>query len=211
MLLADYAGALKMGLDPYVSEISRRTLQRIGLPPRYRIEGNLAPYPGWVNVHPVVVDSSRKRDAWTMASRGLKPWLQVTDSELFPFKDPVDARVNAVLAPRFANVDGDRSAFWTLVLANYALSSLHGGLESYRVLWDKDALRRREAPLNLDLGRTAPRTTNRHASCSTSLHSCATCLSTSTGCAGATSRTPYSSSSSAPFRSLFGSSSRRST
>lgn len=151
VLLADYAGALKMGLDPYVSEISRRALQRIGLPPRYRIEGNLAPYPDWVNVHPVVVDSSRRRDAWTAASRGLKPWLQVTDSELFPFKDPVDARVNAALAPRFANVDGDRSAFWTLVFANYALSSLHGALESYRVLWDKDALRHREAPLNLDL------------------------------------------------------------
>ena len=211
VLLADYAAALKMGLDPSVSEITRRAVHRIGLPPRYRMEGNLAPYPGWINVHPVVIDSSRRRDAWTAASRALKPWVQVTDPELFPFKDPVDARVNEIVAARFADLDGDRSAFWTLVSANYALSSLHGALESYRVLWDKDALRRREAPLNLDLDAYGPGDYEATREL-LDLHPLLRDLpSDEHGRVGATSTTPFCSSSSARFRFLLASSSRRST
>lgn len=155
-VLADYVGALKMSLDPYVSRITRRVVQTIGLPRRYRIEGNLAPYPGWRNVHPVITDSSRRRDAFVAVSRTVKPWLQVVDAERFPLKEPVDAQINALLAGRLADVDGDRRAFWALVAANYAVGAMQGMLDSYRILYDKDSLRRREVGLNVDLSAYGP-------------------------------------------------------
>lgn len=150
-LLCDFAAALKMGLDPNVSPVHAKALRTIGLPAAYRIYGNLAPYPGWRNVEPMIADSTRRRDRSPAAARALQPWLQSLDSELFPLKNPVDVKANATLAPYFAGLDDDRGAFWTTVVANYLLAWFGQGLEAYRVLYDKDRLRRREVPLGLDL------------------------------------------------------------
>ncbi len=156
LLLADWAGALKMGIDPHVSRVNRRALGRLGLPERFRLEGNLAPYPGWENVHPLISDSATRLERWSAASRSVRPWLQVTDPELFPFKNPLDARLNEALSRPFANVDEDRGAFTLLVGLNYALAWVHDCLEAYRVLADKDALRWREVPLGIDVAALAP-------------------------------------------------------
>jgi uncharacterized protein (DUF362 family) len=153
ILLADYAGAAKMGLDPYASLISAQALRTIGLPQKFRIEGNLAPYPGWKNVHPLLADSIRQREAWVGASRMLKPWLQSVDGELFPFKSPINQRLNDVLASYFAKPDAEPGAFWTLVAINYYLAGIHRSVEAYRTLFSKDGLRRREVSLGLDLAK----------------------------------------------------------
>jgi uncharacterized protein (DUF362 family) len=149
-LLADMAGALKMGLDPHVSPVVRKVSTAIGLPRRYGFDGNLATYPGWKNVPPSVGDSSRRRDSWTAASRLLRPWIQATDPEVFPFKSPIDARVNESLVPFLDPPQGDHGALAPVVLLNYAVAQLHDLLASYRVLFDKDALRHREVPLGFD-------------------------------------------------------------
>ena len=150
-ILADFVGALKMGLDPYVSRVSSAVLTQIGLPRRYHIDGNLAVYPGWRNVHPIVVDATRKRSSWVSASRTLQPWLQQTDSERFPFKEPLNARANAILAPRVSHVDDDATALSLLAFVNYLTAWIHRQLEAYRSLYDKDALRLQHVPLGLDL------------------------------------------------------------
>jgi uncharacterized protein (DUF362 family) len=150
LLLADWAGALKMGVDPHISRVNRRALARLGLPERVRVDGNLAPYPGWEKVHPLVSESASRLESWSAASRTVRPWLQVTDAELFPFRNPIDARLNATLSPAFANVDGDRGALTLLVGLQYLLAGIHDLLEAYRILADKDALRQREVPLGLD-------------------------------------------------------------
>jgi uncharacterized protein (DUF362 family) len=150
-VLADYVGALKMGLDPYVSSLTRRVVRVLGLPRRYRVEGNLAPYPGWRNVPPVITDSSRRRDASVVLSRTVQPWLQALDAERFPLKEPLDAQANALLSRRLADVEGDRGTLWSLVTANYAIAGVQRVVDSYRTLYDKDALRQREVPLNLEV------------------------------------------------------------
>jgi len=151
LLLADYTGAAKMGVDPYASLVNARALRALGLPKRFRIDGNLAPYTTWHNVHPLIVDSTRKRDTWVAAGRTLKPWLQSLDHELFPLKNPADEKLNRVLAPYFGKPDENPLAFWALVAFNYGLTGVYRNLESYRTLFHKDGLRRREAPLGLDL------------------------------------------------------------
>ena len=155
VLLADYAGALKMGADPHASRLADRAFRAIGLPAPYAVHGDLAPYAGWRNVHPLLADSNRKRDASTTLARLLTPWLQVLDADLFPLKHPLDAKANAVLSPVFAEVDAEPAAFWALVLTNYGLGSLHQGAEAWRVMFDKDALRRVHVPLGLDLAKLA--------------------------------------------------------
>ena len=61
-LLADWAGAAKMGVDPYASPVNAVALRDIGLPPQYEIDGDLAPYPLWRNVHPLIAHSARLRN-----------------------------------------------------------------------------------------------------------------------------------------------------
>lgn len=151
--LADYVGALKMGLDPDASPLSARVRKALGMPAQYTIDGSLRPYAGWINAHPLVVDSTSRRDATPAWRRLLRPWLQSLDAELFPLKSPLDAKANASLAPLVQDVDGDPAAFAGLVFANYMLWGLQRGLDAYRVMYDKDAVRRVEVPLGIDLGK----------------------------------------------------------
>lgn len=151
VLLADYVGALKMGLDPHQSKLAERVFTTIGTPSNYAVDGSLRLYPGWKNVHPVMMDSHRLREKSPSLSRLLKPWLQKMDSEIFPLKNPIDARINAGISSFFEDVDNDSLALWLLVAANYALGNLYQSVHIYRTLYDKDALRHEHLPLGLRL------------------------------------------------------------
>jgi uncharacterized protein (DUF362 family) len=147
--LADRVGAIKMGLDPATSSLATRS-PALGDAVDPTILGSLDPYDGWINAHPLILDSTAKRDASPTWSRLVRPWLQVLDATAFPLKSPLDARMNERLAPLFANVDDDPAAAAVLVFGNYMLANLHQMAASYRTLYDKDKLRRIQVPLGFD-------------------------------------------------------------
>jgi hypothetical protein len=153
---ADHAGALKMGLDPLVSRLAAPSLRRAAPSPD-RIAGPLEPYAGWVNAPPALVASTAARRAVMSADRSVRPWLQAVDREIFPFRDPVNDAINKVVAGAGDGLDGEA---WTgdeggalLTLANLWLAEAGKAGEAWGVMFDKDALRRREAPINIDLAR----------------------------------------------------------
>ena len=147
--LADYAGAMKMGLDPFVSRLAAPSLRRARPTAQTRVIGALEPYPGWVNVSPALIASTARRRASLAADRSIRPVLQQVDRELFPFRDPVDDWLNNALAGT-ASAGGDSAL---LTLANLWLGELGKAAETYGVMVDKDVLRRREAPINIDPAR----------------------------------------------------------
>jgi hypothetical protein len=147
----DHAGALKMGLDPHRSRLADRVFKSVGSSAGYDVSGSLAVYPGWVNVHPLILESRRHREKFLAADRLLTPWLQRTNPELFPLKHPIDAKVNAALSDFFSDVGSDLFSFWLMVSANYAIGNLNEWIGAYRVLYDKDAIRQVQAPLGLRL------------------------------------------------------------
>ena len=51
-VLADYVGALRMGLDPASSSLFARVQRNHPLPNRYTVSGSLTPYANWTNVRP---------------------------------------------------------------------------------------------------------------------------------------------------------------
>lgn len=148
--LADFAGALKMGLDPYVSPLAARVFGLRGLPPDYTIDGNLAPYPGWQNPDPLLLDSRRRRDLVPAASRLVTPWLQVLDADLFPLQRVLDAKLNPRVSRFFGDTDANPVARTLLMLLNYAIGAGGEWLRAYQVVYDKDGIRRTEAPLGFD-------------------------------------------------------------
>jgi hypothetical protein len=154
--LADHIGALKMGADPAISRIWSAVTARRPMPKKYSLHGELRVYPGWRNVNPVLVDSARKRNASTTAQRLTAPWLQTLDPTMFPLKSPVDAQVNASVAPLFANLDDDPGALSTLVLLNHLIAASARTLDMYRTIFDKDALQHIHVPLGLNLGEYPP-------------------------------------------------------
>jgi hypothetical protein len=163
-VLADYIGALKMGLDPMVSRLNAPSIkahERSGtLLAQASIQGDLRPYPGWRNVHPLLRDAARKRQKNPAIDRSLKPLSQKTDRSRFAFKNPVNEKLGDILAmllgtpeagPDFGSDFGDMH-----FLAALAFSSGTGQIAEASVIWntlfDKDALMRREVPLNIDSG-----------------------------------------------------------
>jgi|ERR1017187_1393942 uncharacterized protein (DUF362 family) len=149
-LLVDWAASLKMGLDPYASAISAKALRAVGLPKEYEILGDLTPYPGWINVPPLLSDSVRRRNESPAFGRLVKPWLQSVNRELFPFKDLVNDRANAIAMKYLSNVDTNNGGFYTLVGLNYLLGFAHSSLEAYQIVNHKERLRWRDAPLDFD-------------------------------------------------------------
>ena len=148
--LADLVGAVKMGLDPYGSRLFAQVCGRLGAPARYAVAGDLAPHPGWRNVPPVLVETTRARSASMAAERTLPAWLQAVDTGLFPFREALDAKLNAVLAPLAARLDEEPALVASLSAANQMLAWAHQAVTAGQVLFDKDALRRSEAPIPLD-------------------------------------------------------------
>jgi uncharacterized protein (DUF362 family) len=151
ILLADWVGATKMGLDPFASSMNATTLRRRGLPLNYQIEGELKPYTGWINVPALMVNSVQSRNQWMEISRLIKPWLQHVDRELFPFRELIDEQINRVVMEYLGNVDDNPLAWWGTAGLNYWLGVTYNGLKAYQTLYDKDKLRWKEAPLNLKL------------------------------------------------------------
>jgi uncharacterized protein (DUF362 family) len=148
--LADFVGAVKMGVDPYVSRIGDTVFRSDKFPSHHHIEGTLTAYAGWKPVHPVVTDAVRKRERWVEMSRTLQPWIQQLDLSAFPLKDPIDARANEFLASRLGGIDSDLGTFALYVLANYGLGLVFDAAKNYQTLSAKDSIRQRHVPLGID-------------------------------------------------------------
>ena len=150
LLLADWVTAFKMGQDPHAAPLLDALLRRPGLPSRYALAGDLAPWPGWQAVPRLLAESVRKRDESLLLQRLVHPWLQSVNTDLFPFRHLLDAQVNQVLAPLFADPGAHPLAQAALVGLNYFLGQLQQGLHTWQVLYDKDRLRRQAVPINID-------------------------------------------------------------
>jgi uncharacterized protein (DUF362 family) len=151
IVLADYIGALKMGLDPAVSPILARVMHSYPLPQRYVVSGSIAPYAGWKNIPVSVLRSTQARAGAVTLDRLVQPWLQRLDPELFPLKNPLDARMNATLSDFFADAGESPTGQWLLVVANLLLGLVGHLVDSYRTMFDKDELHHRAVPLGIDL------------------------------------------------------------
>ncbi|HEY6136152.1 MAG TPA: DUF362 domain-containing protein [Thermoanaerobaculia bacterium] len=150
LLLTETVAAKKMGVDPAASRVLAAALERIGLPQRSVIIGDMTPYPRWRNVHPFVSASVRRRNLWPEASWMLAPLLQSVDRELFPFHDVTADRANALLVRLAGQPDADPLAFWLCVAGNALVATGGHALQSWRIMASKDALHWREAPLGID-------------------------------------------------------------
>ena len=74
----------------------------------------------------------------------MAPWLQRLDAELFPLKQPLDARLNATVAQFLADSQ------WLMPLANTLVGVIGNAAASYRTMFDKDALHHKAVPLGID-------------------------------------------------------------
>jgi uncharacterized protein (DUF362 family) len=151
VVLADYIGALKMGLDPATSPIFARILHAHPLPTHYAVAGKLGPYANWTNVPALRLRTARMRSNAGTLDRLVEPWLQRLDPELFPIKHPLDARINAALAEFFADAGADGAGNWLMMIADVLLGLIGQSIESYRTLFNKDALRQHAVPLGIDI------------------------------------------------------------
>jgi len=151
LLLVDYAATAKMGLDYDASPPHRLARERFGMPSPLRIDGDLTPYPGWINVHPLLLDANRRRAQWVELDQILQPWLQSVDHEVFAFKDPVNARINAWVSGYLQRVDDNANVFSSLLALNYLFAFIYLAVDALRVMHWKDSLWHREAPLNIDI------------------------------------------------------------
>jgi uncharacterized protein (DUF362 family) len=142
LVLADYIGALKMGVDPAMSPIFARAVRSHALPRRYTISGCLTAYLDWQNVPATSLAANRMRRASEVLDRLVEPWLQQLDPSLFPLKHPIDSRLNAALAE---GIDEP-----LLTLANLVAGSVGKTISSYQTLFDKDTLYQQAVPLGID-------------------------------------------------------------
>jgi uncharacterized protein (DUF362 family) len=149
-LLADWAGAAKMGLDPYSSAVNAAALRHVGLPRQHRIDGDLQPYPLWRNVHPLVARSARLRASPDGLGALSAAWFQCVDRERFPFRDFYSDRINAFVSPLVSRLDKDGRSFLGVVLLNCAIAWIGWALEAQSTMFAKSRVRRRFAPLRLD-------------------------------------------------------------
>ncbi len=149
LLLTDHVAALKMGLDPLVSRNHRIATQRYGLPAHYEIDGIMSAYQGWINVDSSMLEATRYRKQWPGLNQILTPWMQTVDSEVFPFKDPINEQINRIVSQFCARLDDNPNVYWALIAFSHALGIVYRGIEAYQTMYAKDSLYYKEVALNI--------------------------------------------------------------
>ena len=152
-LLADVVGASKMGLDPYLSPINSKCLRALGMPSLQGIDGELTPYSMWQNVHPLVAESARKRNAAPGLGSASAAWFQTVDREHFPFREFYTDRLNSFIAPLMSRMGEDPRAQWLVILLNTLIASIGHGILSQHTLFGKGQLERQRKQIEIDLDR----------------------------------------------------------
>lgn len=148
--LADYVGALKMGLDPFVSDLAATSLRRARPSPQTRILGPLEPYAGWVNVEPGSRAATAARRRFVGADRAVRPVLQQVDRSLFPFRHPANDWLNRALADVAGAGEVGEDGARLVRLANLWLGEAGTLGDAWGVNFAKDAIRQRDTPINID-------------------------------------------------------------
>jgi hypothetical protein len=154
--LADYAGAVKMALDPYISALAAPSLRAVRGRPDLRIIGPLEGYRDWVNVSPTLVASTALRRGFVSADRALRPALQHVDRDLFPFRHPANDWLNKTVADVASAGETGAEGASVLSFLNLSLGEMEKAGAVWGVMFDKDALRQSEASLNIDPADIAP-------------------------------------------------------
>ncbi len=149
-VLADWVAALKMGADPSISPVNNHALKQRGLPAHYQLRGDLVPYEQWQLPATHVRNSVAHRNQHPTLRHITEMWLQQVDTDFFPFKRVADAKVNQLTTSLFNQIDEQPFSYWGYVGLNYFLGNLHQLLESWRTLYDKDRIFRRETVLGFD-------------------------------------------------------------
>jgi uncharacterized protein (DUF362 family) len=148
-ILVDWVGALKMGLDPYLSPLNKKALKVIKLPPMYQVVGSLAPYEGWRNVHPMIADSFLRLDEAEFFRDLLWPGSFDNDSQKFPWKTKKARWVNKVMAPSWKLLDTRPLLRWFFISINYLLVLGYFMKRVLTVLFFKKGVMQKVLPINL--------------------------------------------------------------
>jgi hypothetical protein len=148
--LADYVGAAKMALDPYISALAAPSLRALRGRPDLQILGSIEPYRDWVNVSAALVASTAVRRGFVSADRALRPALQHVDRDLFPFRHPANDWLNRTVADMASAGEAGAEGAGVLSFLNLSIGEMEKAGSVWGVMFDKDALRQSEAGLNID-------------------------------------------------------------
>jgi len=147
-LLVDWVGALKMGIDPYVSPLNKKALETLDLPEHYQVIGNLAPYKGWKNANPLISRFFFRMEEADRLRHILWPASFKNDSKRFPWKHRCYQLLN-LPSSLWTLADKSKVLLWGFILTLYAMVL---GVKIYTIwltLFRKDKLRRKELPINV--------------------------------------------------------------
>jgi hypothetical protein len=147
--LADHYGALLMGLDPFISRTASLALRRPGLLQGVQTSGSLEPYPDWVNVEPMQREAAACRARSVAIDRSVRPLIAEVDRKLFPFVNPAIDRCNELVTPVLA-ASIEQGDAHLLTLLNLWLGQIGFASQAWATHFDKDALRRIDAPIDID-------------------------------------------------------------
>jgi uncharacterized protein (DUF362 family) len=148
-ILVDWVGAIKMGLDPYLSPLNKKALDLIGLPDQYQVIGNLDAYKGWRNVHPLIADSLLRLDEAEAVRRIFWPGSFTNDRRLFRWKKKRYEWVNRLMSPFWGRTDKNPLFRWFFILFNYSLVLVYFINRVLKAVIFKKRLMIKELPINL--------------------------------------------------------------
>ena len=150
-LLADWVGALKMGADPHASPVNALSLERLGLPDPWVLDGDASVWDGWHNPSPILVQAVRDRARWPELDAFARAVLQPTDREHFAFRDVVVDQISAAVLQQLDRVTDSRVRDWIETLLASALNVLAASRFAVASSVTKGDVIQSEAPITLDV------------------------------------------------------------
>jgi uncharacterized protein (DUF362 family) len=149
IVLIDWVGALKMGIDPHLSPLNAKALKYEKLPEDYKIIGNLDPYEDWEPVHSMIYDVLLRLDKNAAVRDFLWPATFKNNEKAFPWKKKFPRYVNKIISPFWVWTDKYTIIRWGLALFLYSLVFLTFIVNAFKKNFYKNGLKIKELPINL--------------------------------------------------------------
>lgn len=149
-ILVDWVGAVKMGIDPTLSPLNGKALEKIKLPEHYRVTGSLEPYRGWKNANPAISNLFVRLDEASERKHLFWPASFVVDSKKFPWKKRGLKWKNLISSCLWGTgIDRFPPLRWIMIAISCCRSFCSFLGMAWRTILDKQQLRRRELPINV--------------------------------------------------------------
>jgi len=150
ILQTDSVAAIKMGLKLEDSVLYKKMITTNPSFEIGHVKGPLDQYENWQNTDIIISEASKFRKIAFHLENMIEPSIFQVDTELFPFKEPLQQQINKVVSAFYGRANNSSSGYNLVLMVNCLIGMLADGYNLFNLQANKKSLWQQRVALNIN-------------------------------------------------------------